>query len=362
MAKKQGMQAINEVIVGLQELDAAAMEEAKAYQDNLTKPPGSLGVLEQIAIRLAGITREASLKHLQKAVIVMAADHGVTAEGVSAFPAEVTEQMVYNFIAGGAAINVLARQADAQVVVVDIGVKAKIDHPDVVDRKIKAGTDNMVDGPAMSRAEAEAALLVGIDIANDLVASGVTLLATGDMGIGNTTASSAIVSILSRLPVADVVGAGTGMDREGIGRKVKVIERAIATNHPNPGEPLDVLAKVGGLEIAGLTGVILGAAAARVPVLIDGFISGAAALAAAKLAPLTVNYMFASHQSVEPGHRRALSEVGLCPMLHMDMRLGEGTGAVLAMNLFEAAIHITEEMATFAEAGVTESQEAEPVS
>ena len=355
------MEKVTDLIAAVGDLNAAAMQAARERQDQLTKPAGSLGVLEQISIRLAGIGGEVCPTVDKKAVVVMAGDHGVTEEGVSAFPSEVTEQMVYNFINGGAAINVLSRYVGAEVVVVDMGVKADIDHPLVVGKKVKPGTDNMVKGPAMRREEAEAAVIAGAEVAAGLIENGIDLLAIGDMGIGNTTAASAIVSVLSGLPVRDVVGAGTGIDSEVVTAKTYVIETAIKRNRPQPDDPLDVLAKVGGLEIAGLTGVVLAAAADRVPVVVDGFISGAAALTAVKLAPQAVNYMFASHQSVEPGHRRTLSEIGLAPMLHMDMRPGEGTGAVLAMNLIEAASRIIKEMATFAEAGVSESQESEPV-
>jgi nicotinate-nucleotide--dimethylbenzimidazole phosphoribosyltransferase len=349
-----------ELLDRIEDLDAGAMSAARERQDQLTKPAGSLGILEQISIRLAGICGEMLPEIEKKAVVVMAGDHGIVAEGVSAFPAEVTEQMVYNFINGGAAINVLARHEGAAVVVVDMGVKAVIDHPKVVNRKIKPGTANMTQGPAMTKDEAVRAVLAGANVASDLIQSGVNLLATGDMGIGNTSASSAIVSVLGGLPVADVVGAGTGIDH--VNDKARTIERAIAVNNPDPKDPIDVTAKVGGLEIAGLAGVVLAAAANRVPVIIDGFISGAAALIAAKLAPRSVNYMFASHQSVEPGHQKTMAEIGLAPVLHMDMRLGEGTGAVLAMNLVEAAALIIKEMATFAEAGVAASEPVEPVS
>ncbi len=352
---------VTDLIAAIGELDVAAMEAAQERQDQLTKPAGSLGVLEQISIRLAGISGEVCSTIEKKAVVVIAGDHGVTEEGVSAFPSEVTEQMVHNFTNGGAAINVLARHAGAEVVVVDMGVKADIDHPLVVGKKVKPGTDNIAKGPAMTRAEAEAAVMAGAEVAADLIENGVELLATGEMGIGNTTASSAIVSVLGDLRARDVVGAGTGIDSEAIAVKVRIIETAIKRNDPQSDDPLDVLAKVGGLEIAGLVGVVLAAAANRVPIIVDGFISGAAALIAAKLAPPTVNYMFASHQSVEPGHRRILSEIGLAPVLHMDMRLGEGTGAVLAMNIIEAASRIIKEMATFAEASVSESRQSEPV-
>ena len=335
------------------------MEQARARQDQLTKPQGSLGVLEDISIRLAGIYGQAVPKITGKAVIVMAGDHGVVAEGVSAYPQAVTEQMVYNFAAGGAAINVLARHAGAKVYVVDVGVAAPIERDGVLSRKVRPGTGNMAQGSAMSMAEAEQAIRVGMEVADLAIGAGANIIATGDMGIGNTTASSAVVSVLAARPVAEVLGRGTGIDDAGLNRKLSVIEKSLEINKPDPASPIDVLAKVGGLEIAGICGVILQAAKRRVPVIIDGFISGAGALAAARLAPGSVNYMIASHVSVEPGHRIVLQEIGLQPMLHMSMRLGEGSGAVLALSLIEAAAKVLAEMATFADAGVSESEQGE---
>lgn len=340
-------------------LDAAAMEQARARQDQLTKPQGSLGVLEDISIRLAGIYGQAIPEITGKAVIIMAADHGVVAEGVSAYPQAVTEQMVYNFVAGGAAINVLARHAGANVYVVDVGVAAPIDRNGVLSRKVRPGTGNMSDGPAMSAPECEQAIRVGMEVAELAISAGANILATGDMGIGNTTASSAVVSALAERPVAEVLGRGTGIDDEGLNRKLSVIEKALEMNKPDPASPIDVLAKVGGLEIAGICGVILQGARRRVPVVVDGFISGAAALAAARLAPESVNYMIASHVSVEPGHKIVLQEIGLQPMLHMNMRLGEGSGSVLALSLIEAAVKVLAEMATFGEAEVSERDKGE---
>lgn len=356
------MEELSVLLKSIGDLDAQAMSAARARQDVLTKPQGSLGVLEQISIRLAGITGLPLPVEYQKTVVVMAGDHGVVEAGVSAFPSEVTAQMVLNFINGGAAINVLARHAGARVVVVDMGVKSDIDDPLVINGKVRRSTANMLEGPAMTTDEAVRAVLTGAGIATGLVDEGTNLLATGDMGIGNTTASSAIVSVLGGLPVDRVVGSGTGLDKEGVAAKAAVIKQALAVNKPDERDPIDVVSKVGGLEIAGLAGLILGAAARRVPVIIDGFISGAAALTAAKLAPKSVNYMFGSHQSIEPGHRLCMAEIGISPMLHMDMRLGEGTGAVLAMNLVEAASRIISEMATFAEAGVSKSDPVETVS
>jgi nicotinate-nucleotide--dimethylbenzimidazole phosphoribosyltransferase len=331
---------------------------ARARQDTLTKPPESLGRLEELSIQLAAITGQTRPSVARKAVIVMAGDHGVTAEGVSAYPAEVTPQMVLNFLRGGAAINVLARQAGARVVVVDIGVAADFDPSTPIrHRKIARGTQNMARGPAMTRAQAEAAIAEGMDVANAEIAAGLDLVATGDMGIGNTTPSAAIVAAFTGLPVAQVTGRGTGVDDAGLARKISVIERALAVNRPDARDALDVLSKVGGLEIGGLVGVILGAAARRIPVVIDGFISGAAALAAAELAPGVKPYLIASHQSVEIGHRVVLERLGLRPLLDLNLRLGEGTGAALAFHLVEAAARILNEMATFAEAGVSGKDE-----
>ncbi len=344
---------IAEVIASVGPLDKEAMEEAQRRMDRLTKPPGSLGRLEELAVWLAGVTGRPRQRLPHKTVVLMAADHGVAREGVSAYPSSVTAQMVANFLRGGAAINVLARRAGARVLVVDIGVAASVpEAPGLLVRKVGPGTANMAEGPAMSRAEAERAVAVGLEVAAEEIERGAQVLATGEMGIGNTTAASAIVAALTGRPVASVTGRGTGLDEEGLRHKVAVIERALAVNRPDPADPLDVLAKVGGYEIAGLVGVVLQGAARRVPVLLDGFIAGAAALVAARLCPQARAYMLASHCSAEPGHRPALDELGLRPLLDMDMRLGEGTGAVLAMHLLDDALAILDEMATFEEAGV----------
>lgn len=349
------------VIPPIPDPDLRIGEAARARQANLTKPAGSLGQLEELSIQLASITGSFSPSLMNKGVIVMAGDHGVAREGVSAYPAEVTPQMVLNFLHGGAAINVLARQAGARVVIVDIGVAADFDDlPELVRRKVARGTNSMVSGPAMTRAQAEEAVQIGIDIARAEVGNGLNVVATGDMGIGNTTASSAILAAFTGLPVGQITGRGTGVDDVGWQRKVAAIERALEVNRPDPADGLDVLAKVGGLEIAGLAGVIIGAASCRVPVVIDGFISGAAALAAVSLAPAVTPYLIAAHQSVEVGHRAVLERLGLRPLLNLDLRLGEGTGAVLAFNLMDASIRILNEMATFSEAGVSGKDEEEP--
>jgi len=328
---------------------------ARARQDTLTKPPGSLGRLESLAAQLAAITGQPIPTVARKAVIVMAGDHGVAASGVSAYPSAVTPQMVLNFVRGGAAVNVLARHAGARVVVVDVGVAADFDaHPGLLKRKIALGTQNLILGPAMTRAQAEAALQVGLDTVATEIDQGLDLVATGDMGIGNTTPSAAIVAAITGAPVAQVTGRGTGVDDAGLARKVAAIEQALSVNQPDPADALDVLTKVGGLEIAGLAGVMLGAAARRVPVVVDGFISGAAALIAAGLAPAVTGYLIPAHRSVEIGHRVLLAHLGLEPLFDLDLRLGEGTGAVLAFHLIEAAARLHAEMATFAEAGVSD--------
>ena len=345
---------LQQIIQAIRPLDGEAMQEARARQERLTKPRGSLGRLEALSIQLAGITRSARPSVARKAVIVMAGDHGVVAEGVSAYPSTVTAQMVYNFLHGGAAINVLARHVGARVVVVDMGVAAELaPHPDLLVRKIRRGTSNLARGPAMTRDEAACSIDTGIQIVTAEIARGLDLVATGEMGIGNTAASAAIVAALTGHPPTEVTGRGTGIDDRGLARKVDVIERSLALNQPEPRDPIDVLAKVGGFEIGGLAGVILGAAAQRVPVLIDGFISGAAALIAARLAPPVKAYLIAAHCSEEIGHRVILEHLGLRPLLDLQMRLGEGTGAALAMPIVDAAAKLLNEMATFDEAGVS---------
>jgi nicotinate-nucleotide--dimethylbenzimidazole phosphoribosyltransferase len=332
---------------------------ALTRQNQLTKPPGSLGWLEDLSVQLASITGQERPTVSRKAIIVMAGDHGVTAAGVSAYPAAVTRQMVLNFLQQGAAINVLSRVAGARVVVVDIGVAADIPpHPALVSRKIAYGTHNMALGPAMSREQAAAALQVGLDVVANEIAKGLDLVAIGEMGIGNTTPSAAITAVFTGCPVAAVTGRGTGIDDAGLAHKIRIIDQALAINQPNPKDPIDVLAKVGGLEIAGLAGVVLGAAAQRVPVVVDGFISTAAALVAAELRPEVKPYLIASHQSVEAGHQILLAKLGLRPLFELGLRLGEGTGAALAFPIIDAAARILNEMATFAEAGVSNATQA----
>ncbi|WP_276355609.1 nicotinate-nucleotide--dimethylbenzimidazole phosphoribosyltransferase [Cohnella caldifontis] len=347
------MNELNRTLAQIATPDESARQAAARYLDTLTKPPGSLGRLEELAVQLAGITGELRPDLAAKAVVVMAADHGVCEEGVSAFPQEVTAQMVMNFLGGGAAINVLARQAGAAVFCVDIGVKAELSHEALRVRKVRPGTANIARGPAMSREEAARAIEAGIAVARELAGQGFKVLATGEMGIGNTTPSAAMMAVLCGIDAEHTVGRGTGVDDAGVERKRDVIRRAIACNAPDAGDPLDVLGKLGGLDIAGLTGLILGAAAERLPIVVDGFISTVAALTAVRLAPQAIGYLIPSHLSQEQGHRLLLERLGLAPMLDMRMRLGEGTGAALAFPLLDAAVSIMREMATFESAGVS---------
>lgn len=334
--------------------DVFASNQARNRQGILTKPLGSLGILEDLSVQLAGITGKERPSFQRKAIITMAADHGIVSEGISAYPAEVTPQMVFNILNGGAAINVLAQMAGAQVRVVDIGVAYDFQNiTGLIHRKIAFGTMNMLEGPALTRSQAEQAIQIGIEVIQSEINNGLDLVATGDMGIGNTTASSAITAVFTGLPVAQVTGRGTGLDDKGLCKKVELIEEAIRINDPDPKDAMDVLIKVGGLEIAGLVGVILGAAAQRVPVVVDGFISGAAALVAAEMVPTVKRYLIASHQSVEIGHQAIWNQLGLHSLLDLGLRLGEGTGSALAFHLVEAASRILDEMTTFSEAGVS---------
>lgn len=336
-------------------LDESAMAGARERQDRLTKPQGSLGRLETVSVQLAGIQGRTIPRILEKAVIVMAGDHGILEEGFHNWPQEVTAQMVLNFLQGGAAINVLSRHVGSRVLVVDMGVATPLDpDPGLVSRKVASGTRNMAVGPAMTYSQALEAVEAGIRVVFGEIDRGLDLVATGDMGIGNTSPSAAICSVMTGKTVPEVTGRGTGIDDEQLNRKIQAVQRAIEVNRPDPRDPLDVLSKVGGFEIAGLAGVILGAASRRVAVVIDGFISGAAALIAAEMCPQVKDYLFAGHLSAEPGHRIMLDHMGLAPLLCLDMRLGEGTGAVLAMALIEASAKILAEMATFGEASVSE--------
>ncbi|TKB88654.1 MAG: nicotinate-nucleotide--dimethylbenzimidazole phosphoribosyltransferase [Nitrospira sp.] len=346
---------LHETIDRIQPTDLRILAQVQARLDRLTKPIGSLGRLEELAACYVMITGEVNPKVPRGAVYTFAADHGVTVEGVSAYPSAVTPQMVLNFLRGGAGVNVLARHVGLEVRVVDIGVAFDFESaPGLMHRKVMPGTKNLMVEPAMSRAQAEQALHVGIELATEAAQEGIGLIGTGEMGIGNTTASSAITAAMTRRQVSDVTGRGTGIDDAGYAHKIDVIQRALAFHRLDSTDAMEVLAKVGGLEIGGLAGLMLGAAAARIPVVLDGFIAGAAALIAVGLQPRCKDYLIASHQSVERGHRAILDHLGLKPLLDLDLRLGEGTGACLGMSLVLAAIKILTEMATFDEAGVSE--------
>ena len=351
---KHELQAI---ISGIKPVSQEWRLQAREYLQQLATPPGSLGELLVLAEQLAAIKETLKPSVRRKVIVTMAGDHGVVAEGVSAFPQEVTPQMVQNFVRGGAGVNVLAEVAGAQVLVVDMGVAADLTElakeNKIFSYRLGQGTANMAQGPAMARAQAEEALLSGIAVAGNLARDGVELIGTGDMGIGNTTPSSAILAVISGRPVCEVTGRGTGINDATLANKIRVIEQAIAINQPDPHDPVDVLAKVGGFEIGGIAGVILGAAYHRVPVVIDGFISSAGALLAKALAPAAADYMIAAHRSQEYGHRFMLEELGLNPLLDLKLRLGEGTGAALAMNIVEAAAQVINKVLTFAAAGVS---------
>ncbi|MFO8100760.1 MAG: nicotinate-nucleotide--dimethylbenzimidazole phosphoribosyltransferase [Dehalococcoidia bacterium] len=343
-----------ETIQSVEPLDEEAMQAARRRQDELTKPRGSLGRMEELSIQIAGITSNSRPQIKEKAIIVMAADHGVVASGVSLYPQEVTAQMMHGFLAGTAGINVLARHIGARVAAVDMGVAGGFEpHPNLICKMIDFGTQDMTQGPAMTRQQAIDAIEAGIEVVEAEIAKGLDIVGTGDMGIGNTTAAAAICSAVTGKPASQVTWRGAGLGDDQLAAKVRVIEKALEINRPDPDDALNVLAKVGGFEIGGLAGVILGAAAGRIPVVIDGFISGAAALIAAGLCPQVKSYMIAGHQSVEIGHRAVYDYLGLGPILNLNMRLGEGTGGALAMSIVEAACKLLDEMPTFAEAEVS---------
>lgn len=346
---------IDDLLSLIQPPDHGLLEQAQRRLDRLTKPPGSLGRLEELAACYVMLTGKLMPNIPRAAVYTFAADHGIVQEGVSAYPVEVTAQMVLNFLRGGAGVNVLARHADAEVRVVDIGVASEFPaFPGLIRRKIAPGTKNFLHEPAMTREQAIRALEAGATLAQEAAREGIGLLGTGDMGIGNTTASAAIAALMTSEPVEAVTGRGTGIDDRRLSDKIRVIEAALAFHRPNPDDALDVLAKVGGFEIAGIAGLIVGGAAARIPVVLDGFISGAAALIAVGVAPACRDYLIASHRSVECGHGAVLKRLGLAPLLDLDLRLGEGTGACLGIGLVQAALKIYSQMATFDEAGVSE--------
>ena len=351
------MLALDDVVGRIGPADPQAKRAAETRESRLTKPPGSLGRLEELSLQLAGVFRTERPAPRGKAVIVAAADHGVVAQGVTGYPQDVTAQMVLNFLAGGAAVNVMARKAGVELVIVDAGVATPLpEHPNLRVVAVRRGTADIARGPAMTRVQAEACVNAGVDLALEAAESGADIVGTGDMGIGNTTASSAIAAVLTGRRPSETTGRGTGRDDRELAHKVAVVERALRVNRPDPSDGLDVLAKVGGLEIGVLAGVVLGSSLARRVVVLDGFISSAAGLIAHSLCPTVRDYVVAAHMSAEAGHRIVLSHMGLRPLLDLDMRLGEGTGAVLAMGLIEAAAGCLSDMATFAEAGVSDRE------
>lgn len=351
------MELLNKTVASISAQDQQAREEAKARLDQLIMPHWALGKLMDLAIELAGMTGTIKPAVERKRIVTMAGDHGITASGVSAYPADVTIGMIAGILNGVAGVNVLARQAGAEVTLVDMGVADDLSAfpaGAIVDRKVAMGTADFSKGPAMSREQAVQALENGIEVAFEL-AETTDVFGTGELGIGNTSPSSAIISVLCGLPLTTTTGRGAGVDDEQLKQKIAVIQRGIDINKPDANDPIDVLAKVGGLEIAGVAGMIIGAAAKRKPVIVDGFISTAAALVAGRIAPMCREYMISAHKSVEIGQKAALEDLGKEPMLDLNFRLGEGTGAAMAMNLVEGAVAILTEMATFAEAGVSEA-------
>ena len=341
------------LIPPIRPVDPAAGREAQARLDAKTKPQGSLGELEGLVMRIAAARATADLRPLRAAIVVAAGDHGYAAEGVSAYPQAVTGQMLANFAAGGAAINVLTRQAGARLVVIDAGVVEQFDHPAIRSLRLGAGTASAIAGPAMSVAASEEGVAAGIALAQELVADGTEIVGLGEMGIANTTAAGALAAALLPADPALVCGRGTGIDDETLARKVEVVRRALAANADALEEPLSALAALGGFEQAVLVGVALGAAAGGALVLLDGFVASAAALVAVRLAPPAVDRMIAAHRSPEPGHGAILEALGLRPLLDLGLRLGEGTGAALALPVIDGALALMADMATFEEAGVS---------
>ncbi len=351
------MERIRNIIERIKPVDELLMERAQKKLNNLTKPVGSLGRLEEFAQRVVAITGKINPSLKRKVIFTFAADHGVTEEGVSAYPSEVTAQMVDNFLSGGAAINVLARHIGAKVIVVDMGVKEKlkVKSEKLKVKKINYGTRNMTRGPAMTKKEAIASILAGVEVfEEENKKNGIDIIGIGEMGIGNTTAASAIAAAITKARVGDVTGRGTGIDDERLKHKVEVIKKALRINQPDFSDPIDVLTKVGGYEIGGLAGVVLAAAANKVPLVMDGFISTTAALIATELASFVRDYLFASHKSVEVGHNIVLKKIGQEPIFNLKMRLGEGTGAALGIDIIESGVKILEQMASFVKAGVSE--------
>ena len=352
------MERLERCIAGIKAPDDVTYRAARERLRNQARPAGSLGILEEVGARLAGIFATLDVHLDNRAVVTCAGDHGVCAEGVSLFPPEVTAQMVQNFVRGGASINVLARHAGARVMAADLGVDTVFDPAlPIFHKKVRRGTRNFARGPALTRDEAVRSIEAGIEMVEALVADEpLHLLGTGDMGIGNTTPSTAIIAAFSGIPVPELTGRGTGLDDGALAHKIGVIERGLALNKPDPADPIDVLAKVGGLEIGGIAGLVIGAAGYGIPVICDGLISTAGALIACELAPAARVYLFAGHHSVEVGHRFMLQRLGLTPLLDLQFRLGEGTGAALAMELMDAATRILAEIRTFEEVAIADAQ------
>lgn len=354
------MEKLRETIGKIESVDGTFEEKTQNRLDSLTKPQGSLGRLEELAKQIVEITGNEMPKLDRKVIFTLAGDHGVASSGVSAYPKEVTPQMVYNFLAGGAGINVLAKHVGAEVVVADLGVACDLKaHPDLIIKKVNYGTKNIAEGAAMTKEEAVKSIENGIGVFEEKFRAlgGIDIAGTGEMGIANTTPSSAIVSVITGKEVNMVTGRGTGIDDARLQLKIKTIEKAIQINKPDPDDALDVLSKIGGFEIGGLVGIILAASSLRVPIVIDGFISSAAALVAYKLEPKTRDYMISAHFSVERGHAAIFDYLGLKPLLDLNLRLGEGTGAALAIGVAEAAVKILTQMATFDDAGVSKKQD-----
>ncbi|WP_136515040.1 nicotinate-nucleotide--dimethylbenzimidazole phosphoribosyltransferase [Geomonas edaphica] len=350
------MTLLEATLAKIQPVDEALLAKAQAKLDNKTKPQGSLGRLEEVARRFAAITEDLSPDTTKKVIFTFAGDHGIVEEGVSLFPKEVTPQMVLNFLRGGAGVNVLARHSGAEVRVVDVGVDYDFEPaPGLIIRKVAKGTRNFAKGPAMTTEEAVAAVEVGIALAEEAKKEGVAMVGTGEMGIGNTSPSSAIIAAIAGCTVREVTHRGTGIGDQALENKIRVIQAGLDLNRPDPQNPLEVLTKVGGLEIAGIAGLVLGAAANRLPVVVDGFISTAGALIASEMHPSVRDYIFTAHTSVEIGHQMMMERIGVKPLLDLQFRLGEGTGAALAMGLIEAGVKVLKEMATFEEAGVASS-------
>ena len=350
----ESIQQLEDILAGIGPADKTVFDAAQNKLDNLTKPKGSLGKLETLAARTCAIRRRLDAAVDHKCILTFAGDHGVVAEGVSLFPQEVTSQMVLNFLAGGAGVNVLAKHVGAEVRVIDVGVAVPVSGDGLISRNVMHGTANMAQGPAMSVTNAVKAISVGMEVAGQAIKDGAEILGTGDMGIGNTTSSAALYVALLSVEVDDIAGRGTGIDDKGLEHKKEVIRKALYVNKDRLTTPVDTLAAIGGLEIAAICGVVLEAARSRIPVVVDGFISSAGALVAIKMKKEVLDYCFFSHMSAEAGHKLFFEKTEIAPLLHLDMRLGEGTGAALAMGLVEAGLKIMNEMATFAQAGVSE--------